>query len=85
VERHARGEAHVKRQGAQGKLVWALAQLFPSENGFPYSGGIHGVGFEPTRISPADLKPATLTTRSSMFNLLWMPAFKSFQLSILNL
>ena len=26
---------------------------------------MRGVGIEPTRIAPADLKPATLTTRSS--------------------
>jgi len=28
---------------------------------------LQGVGIEPTRIAPADLKPATLTTRSSSF------------------
>ena len=28
---------------------------------------LRGVGIEPTRISPADLKPAALTTRPSSF------------------
>ena len=40
--------------------------------------GLHGVGFEPTRISPADLKPATLTTRSSVFIPYWENLFKPF-------
>ena len=46
--------------------------------------GLHGVGFEPTRISPADLKPATLTTRSSVFISYWQNLSKPFLRELLD-